>query len=68
MFNVYALFMRICFQQANAATNAKSTARKKEDDVDVSPLLEVNKLKNQRVIDEQKLKVSETRNKNNQTI
>ncbi|KAK0183474.1 hypothetical protein PV327_001512 [Microctonus hyperodae] len=34
-----------------------SSARKKDDDVDNSPLLAVNNLKHQRVIDEQKLKV-----------
>lgn len=37
--------------------NAKpTTGKKKDDDVDTSPLLQVNGLKNQRVIDEQKLK------------
>ncbi|XP_044594200.1 protein mini spindles isoform X1 [Cotesia glomerata] len=41
-----------------SATAAKpASARKKDDDVDTSPLLAVNNLKHQRVIDEQKLKV-----------
>lgn len=42
-----------------AVTNAnakQSAGKKKDDDVDTSPLLQVNNLKNQRVIDEQKLK------------
>ncbi|XP_014474078.1 PREDICTED: cytoskeleton-associated protein 5 isoform X2 [Dinoponera quadriceps] len=40
-----------------AASKAPGSARKKDDDVDTSPLLVVNNLKHQRVIDEQKLKV-----------
>lgn len=36
---------------------AKAPARKKEEDIDLSPLLVVNNLKHQRVIDEQKLRV-----------
>ncbi|KAK0165415.1 hypothetical protein PV328_003929 [Microctonus aethiopoides] len=39
------------------ASSRPSSARKKEDDVDNGPLLAVNNLKHQRVIDEQKLKV-----------
>ncbi|KAE8740038.1 hypothetical protein FOCC_FOCC014444 [Frankliniella occidentalis] len=35
----------------------KPTTRKKDEDVDTSPLVQVNNLKNQRCIDEQKLKV-----------
>lgn len=35
----------------------QNSARKKEEDVDTSPLLAINNLKHQRVIDEQKLKV-----------
>ncbi|XP_053980065.1 protein mini spindles [Hylaeus volcanicus] len=41
----------------NQAASKPSSARKKDDDVDTSPLLAVNNLKHQRVIDEQKLKV-----------
>ncbi|KAL0125152.1 hypothetical protein PUN28_004351 [Cardiocondyla obscurior] len=41
----------------SGASSKPSTARKKDDDVDTSPLLVVNNLKHQRVIDEQKLKV-----------
>lgn len=33
------------------------TSRKKEEDIDTSPLLAVNKIKSQRLLDEQKLKV-----------
>ncbi|XP_011883305.1 PREDICTED: cytoskeleton-associated protein 5 isoform X2 [Vollenhovia emeryi] len=41
-----------------SGTSSKpGSARKKDDDVDTSPLLVVNNLKHQRVIDEQKLKV-----------
>ncbi|XP_069680440.1 protein mini spindles isoform X4 [Periplaneta americana] len=36
---------------------SKTTGRKKDEDVDTSPLLQNNNLKNQRSIDEQKLKV-----------
>lgn len=39
------------------AKNAPPVARKKEEEVDTSPLLAVNNLKNQRLLDEQKLKV-----------
>ena len=39
------------------ASSKPSSARKKEEEVDSSPLLAVNNLKHQRVIDEQKLKV-----------
>lgn len=35
----------------------KSASRKKDEDVDTSPLLPTNNLKNQRMLDEQKLKV-----------
>ncbi|XP_014225605.1 protein mini spindles isoform X1 [Trichogramma pretiosum] len=41
---------------ANAASKPTS-ARKKDDDVDTSPLLAVNNMKHQRSIDEQKLKI-----------
>lgn len=40
-----------------APTNANVSRNKKEEEVDNSPLLAVNNLKNQRVIDEQKLRV-----------
>ncbi|XP_014295332.1 protein mini spindles isoform X1 [Microplitis demolitor] len=40
-----------------SASAKPASARKKDDDVDTSPLLAVNNLKHQRVIDEQKLKV-----------
>ena len=40
-----------------AGSSKPNSARKKEEDVDSSPLLAVNNLKHQRVIDEQKLKV-----------
>ncbi|XP_072383442.1 protein mini spindles [Diabrotica undecimpunctata] len=47
--------------KSKSATTAKAapaaTSRKKEDDIDTSPLLVVNNLKHQRTIDEQKLKV-----------
>lgn len=44
---------------AKAASSAAKTvsSRKKEEDVDTSPLLSINNLKNQRMLDEQKLKV-----------
>ncbi|XP_026670191.1 protein mini spindles isoform X2 [Ceratina calcarata] len=41
----------------NQASSKPGSARKKDDDVDTSPLLATNNLKHQRVIDEQKLKV-----------
>ncbi|XP_034182971.1 msps cytoskeleton-associated protein 5 isoform X1 [Osmia lignaria lignaria] len=41
----------------NQAASKPGSARKKDDDVDTSPLLAINNLKHQRVIDEQKLKV-----------
>ncbi|CAG9832269.1 unnamed protein product [Diabrotica balteata] len=45
-------------KSANSAKAAPAaTSRKKEDDIDTSPLLVVNNLKHQRTIDEQKLKV-----------
>jgi cytoskeleton-associated protein 5 len=37
---------------------SKPSSRKKDEDVDTSPLLQNNNLKNQRSVDEQKLKVS----------
>lgn len=40
-----------------SAKNAPVATRKKEEEVDTSPLLAVNNLKNQRLLDEQKLKV-----------
>ncbi|XP_012235678.1 protein mini spindles isoform X2 [Linepithema humile] len=43
--------------KSNGAPSKPGSARKKDDDVDTSPLLVVNNLKHQRVIDEQKLKV-----------
>lgn len=43
-----------------AGTAAKPVSRKKDEDVDTSPLVQVNNLKNQRSIDEQKLKVVKT--------
>lgn len=36
---------------------AAATSRKKEEDVDLSPLFQINNLKHQRLLDEQKLKV-----------
>ncbi|XP_014206626.1 protein mini spindles isoform X2 [Copidosoma floridanum] len=42
---------------AAATKPAAGGARKKEDDVDTSPLLSVNNMKHQRSIDEQKLKI-----------
>ncbi|XP_076233452.1 msps cytoskeleton-associated protein 5 isoform X2 [Calliopsis andreniformis] len=41
----------------NQSTQKPGSARKKDDDVDTSPLLATNNLKHQRVINEQKLKV-----------
>lgn len=41
----------------NQPASKPGSARKKDDDVDTSPLLAINNLKHQRVIDEQKLKV-----------
>lgn len=46
-----------CTLFQKGASSKPSSARKKDDDVDTSPLLVVNNLKHQRVIDEQKLKV-----------
>lgn len=44
--------------RSSLAVGAKApAARKKEEDIDLSPLLVVNNLKHQRVIDEQKLRV-----------
>ncbi|EFN60447.1 Cytoskeleton-associated protein 5 [Camponotus floridanus] len=43
--------------KSKGASSKPGSARKKDDDVDNSPLLVVNNLKHQRVIDEQKLKV-----------
>lgn len=43
------------FQAGNGSK--PGSARKKDDDVDTSPLLAINNLKHQRVIDEQKMKV-----------
>lgn len=43
--------------KAGSAIAKPTSARKKDDDVDTSPLFVVNNLKHQRVIDEQKLKV-----------
>lgn len=40
-----------------APSKAVSSSRKKDEDVDTSPLLSTNNLKNQRMLDEQKLKV-----------
>lgn len=42
---------------AVTAKNAPVVTRKKEEEIDTSPLLAVNSLKNQRLLDEQKLKV-----------
>ncbi|XP_018400371.1 PREDICTED: cytoskeleton-associated protein 5 [Cyphomyrmex costatus] len=43
--------------KSKGTSSKPGSARKKDDDVDTSPLLVVNNLKHQRVIDEQKLKV-----------
>ncbi|CAL1688758.1 unnamed protein product [Lasius platythorax] len=43
--------------KSKGASSKPGSARKKDDDVDTSPLLVINNLKHQRVIDEQKLKV-----------
>ncbi|XP_039313050.1 protein mini spindles isoform X3 [Solenopsis invicta] len=43
--------------KSKGASSKPGSARKKDDDVDTGPLLVVNNLKHQRVIDEQKLKV-----------
>ncbi|XP_050457751.1 protein mini spindles isoform X2 [Cataglyphis hispanica] len=43
--------------KSKGGSSKPGSARKKDDDVDNSPLLVVNNLKHQRVIDEQKLKV-----------
>jgi cytoskeleton-associated protein 5 len=45
----------VSFKVIGGAT--KPTGRKKDEDVDTSPLLQNNNLKNQRSVDEQKLKV-----------
>lgn len=42
---------------APAKAAAAASSRKKDEDVDASPLLSTNNLKNQRMLDEQKLKV-----------
>lgn len=44
-------------QKAAAPVAKPNSSRKKEEDVDTSPLLSTNNLKNQRMLDEQKLKV-----------
>lgn len=44
-------------QKAAAPAAKQTNSRKKEEDVDTSPLLSINNLKNQRMLDEQKLKV-----------
>lgn len=44
-------------QKTVTPANKPSSSRKKEEDVDTSPLLPINNLKNQRMLDEQKLKV-----------
>lgn len=44
-------------QKAAAPAKAAATSRKKDEDVDTSPLLPTNNSKNQRMLDEQKLKV-----------
>lgn len=44
-------------QKAAAPAAKAAVSRKKEEDVDTSPLLSVNNLKNQRMLDEQKMKV-----------
>ncbi|XP_045478875.1 protein mini spindles isoform X2 [Harmonia axyridis] len=44
-------------KSANVARQSTVPSRKKEDDVDTSPLLVVNNMKHQRTIDESKLKV-----------
>lgn len=44
-------------QKAPTPVNKAAASRKKEEDVDTSPLLSINNLKNQRMLDEQKLKV-----------
>ncbi|XP_018308410.1 cytoskeleton-associated protein 5 isoform X3 [Mycetomoellerius zeteki] len=43
--------------KSKGASSKPGSARKKDDDIDTSPLLVINNLKHQRVIDEQKLKV-----------
>ncbi|KRG01671.1 protein mini spindles isoform X3 [Drosophila mojavensis] len=51
---------QIATKAANAAGDKATTtaaSRKKEEDVDTSPLLAVNNMKNQRLIDEQKMRV-----------
>uniref|UniRef100_A0A0A1WXY4 Cytoskeleton-associated protein 5 n=1 Tax=Zeugodacus cucurbitae TaxID=28588 RepID=A0A0A1WXY4_ZEUCU len=42
---------------ANAADKSGGSSRKKDEDVDTSPLLAINNSKNQRLIDEQKMRV-----------
>lgn len=44
-------------QKMPTPVNKPSASRKKEEDVDTAPLLPTNNLKNQRMLDEQKLKV-----------
>lgn len=44
-------------QQKPTGKAVAASSRKKEEDVDTSPLLSINNLKNQRMLDEQKLKV-----------
>ncbi|XP_043480677.1 protein mini spindles [Leptopilina heterotoma] len=48
---------KVAVKTKGGAASKPGTARKKEEEVDSSPLLAVNNLKHQRVIDEQKLKV-----------
>lgn len=46
-----------CYIQGTAPAKQQVSSRKKDDDIDVSPLLVVNNMKHQRTIDESKLKV-----------
>lgn len=48
---------KVAVKTKAGASSKPGTARKKDEEVDSSPLLAVNNLKHQRVIDEQKLKV-----------
>lgn len=43
--------------KGGAAAAKPSSARKKEEDIDTSPLMTVNNMKHQRTIDENKLRV-----------
>lgn len=57
MFKTYKTNFLSFFKGAAVAATKTVVTKKKEDDIDTSPLLVVNNMKHQRTIDESKLKV-----------